>query len=71
MHIVPQHRFSRTETIQVSSHLLQTTKKQWLNGYVLFDKEMFFKLFPAFKDKPAQVNVDGFLNEPESSFFLI
>lgn len=30
---------------------------------------MFFKLFPAFKDKPAQVNIDGFLNEPESSFF--
>lgn len=49
--------------------LVTNGKKQWLNGYVLFDKEMFFKLFPAFKDKPDQVNVDGFLNEPESSFF--
>lgn len=42
--------------------------KEWLNGYVLFDKSAFFKIFPAFQDKPGKVSVSGFQNEVGSDF---
>lgn len=65
------------ELTQVSTHrghtvvitYVQEQKKKYLNSYVLFDKEAFFKIMPAFKDKPGAVNVDGFRNGYGDDFF--
>ncbi|RAX56641.1 hypothetical protein CCZ01_08880 [Helicobacter monodelphidis] len=71
---VRNHRFRTLK--QVFTHrgytsiiaLIRRDEGQWLNGYVLFDKGAFFRIFPAFRDTPGNVNVAGFRNGVGSDF---